>query len=66
MLNWLANFSTDHQKKPGDNEKKPSAAEHDEWRKKRNSVLQLGETNNKIHSSLVLDRMTIPPIVLSQ
>lgn len=51
MLNWLANFSVDHQKKksssqspgPGESEIKKSSVENDEWRKKRNSILQPSE-----------------------
>lgn len=48
MLNWLANFSVDHHKKksssqspgPSESDRKKSSVENDEWRKKRNSILQ--------------------------
>lgn len=59
MLNWLANFSVDHQKKksasqspgPSESDRKKSSLENDEWRKKRNSILQpsdVPKTQSKI------------------
>jgi hypothetical protein len=64
MLNWLANFSIDHKQKKsiqGENEvKKPSVAENDEWRIKRNSILQIPDIPKT--QSILLDRI-ISPIV---
>ena len=49
MLDWLANFSVDHQKKKSNSnnsnviseiKKDPESAENEEWRRKRNSILE--------------------------
>ena len=74
MLNWLANFSTEHQKKKSvaepneninsnnNNNKKQSITENDEWRKKRNSILQVPEVGGMKPPSMILERV-ISPIV---
>lgn len=63
MLSWLANFSTDHQKKKSitlvtnKEIRKSVIVESDEWRKKRNGLLQASDFSK--NESVILERIPI-------
>jgi len=57
MLNWIANFSHDHQKKNSalqspDIKKSNALMENDEWKKKRNSILHPTDSSKEQSANL--------------